>query len=264
LKNPNTGTLYIKVYLRFIMANRKKKLGIIAIVVGALVSLPRPAQAFSLPGPLNTFVNVIAGRLGLGIGAKLNGYLELGLGKLDNLIGIDPGTISGVLGVADPLKAAQSIDEKQLRAIQNDLGITPTVQGTLDKGTFNTGLSQAIGSSIFSTDAQSAIKDSSDQVQQLMQGSSELSQKAQSSNVTQDIAKIQTQQNAQTIGVLNTLNQKQDLQLQQAAATNLSTANTAQHANNEETRTAQGAAAEVTYTTQQSGMAQGVVGEIGK
>ena len=243
---------------------KKRKFGIVAIVVGALVALPRPAQALGLPGPLNTFVDVITARLGMGVSAKLNQYLALGLGRLDKIIGVDPGTISGALGVADPLKAAQSIDAKQLAAIQNDLGITPTAQGTLDKGTFNTGLSLAIGSSILSTDAQSALKDASDATAQTVKASSDLAQQAQGSNVTQDIAKIQTQQNAQTIGVLNTLNQKQDLQLQQQAATNLSSAVSAQHANNEETRAADEAVSGANFSTQQSGMANGVIEAIGK
>ena len=246
------------------MNRKKRKFGIVAIVVGALVSLPHPAQALSLPGPLNTFVDVITARLGMGVSAKLNQYLALGLGRLDKIIGVDPGTISGALGVADPLKAAQSIDAKQLDALKNDLGITPTAQGALDKGTFNTGLSLAIGSSILSTDAQSALKDASDATAQAVKASSDLAQQAQSSNVTQSIAKIQTQQNAQTIGVLNTLNQKQDLQLQQQAATNLSSAVSAQHANNEETRAADEAVSGANFSTQQSGMANGVIEAIGK
>jgi hypothetical protein len=250
--------------VRFIVVKRKRKLGIVAISVGALVSLPRPALAFKLPGPLNTFVDVVTSRLGLGVAAKLNQYLELGLGNLDEIIGVDPGTISGALGVADPLQAAQAIDEKQLERLKNDLGITPTAQGALDKGTFNTELSLAIGSSILSTDGQSAIKDSSEGVGKMAEGSADLSQKAQGSNVTQDIAKIQTQQNAQTIGVLNTLNQKEDLQLQQQAATNLSSATTAQHANNEETRAADEAVSGANFSTQQSGVASGVIEGIGK
>jgi hypothetical protein len=264
LKNLNIRTLYIKAYLRFIMANKKKKIGIIAVIVGALVSLPRPALAFKLPGPLNSFVDAVTSRLGVGVAAKLNQYLELGLGNLDEIIGLDPGTLSGALGVIDPLQAAQAIDEKQLNRLKNELGITPTAQGTLDKSTFNTGLGLAIGSSILSTDGQSAIKDSSDGVEKMTEGSAELSQKAQGSNVTQDIAKIQTQQNAQTIGVLNTLNQKQDLELQQQAATNLSSATTAQHANNEETRAADEAVSGANFSTQQSGMSSGVIETIGK
>jgi hypothetical protein len=246
------------------MANQKKKLGIIGSIMGALVLLPCPAQAFKLPGPLNTLVETVTGGVGLGIAAKLNGYLDIGFGRLDKILGIDPGSISGALGVIDPLQAAQAIDEKQLKALQNDLGITPTVEGTLEKGKFNTGLGLAIGSSIFSADTQSALKDSGDATQKTTEDSAKLAQEAQGSNVTQDIAKIETKQNAQTISVLNTLNQKEDLQLQQQAATNISSSVSAQHANNEEQRTAQAAADEITYTTSQSGMAQGVIEGIGK
>ena len=246
------------------MAHQKKKLGIVAIIMGALVLLPRPAQAFKLPGPLNTLVDTVTGGVGLGIASKLNGYLSLGLGRLDKMLGIDPGSVSGALGIVDPLKAAQAIDEKQLRAIQNDLGITSTVQGTLEKGKFNTGLGLAIGSSIFSTDTQAALKQSGEATQKTAEQSGELAQKAQGENVTQNIAKIQTQQNAQQIGVLNTLAQTGSLQLQQQAATNVSSSVTAEHANNEEQRTAQEAANEVTYTTQQGGMAEGIIGGIGK
>jgi hypothetical protein len=263
-KTEKPRTLFDRVVRGFIMANQKKKLGIIGFIMGALVLLPRPAQAFKLPGPLNTLVDTIAGGVGLGIAEKFNGYLALGLGHLDKFLGIDPGSVSGALGVVDPLKAAQAIDEKQLKSLQNDLGITPTVEGTLEKGKFNTELGLAIGSSIFSTDTQSALKDSGEATQKLTEGSGELAQQAQSENVTQNIAKIQTKQNAQEIGVLNTLSQTGSLQLQQQAATNVSSAVTAEHANNEEQRTAQGVADEVTYTTQQSGMAQGVIEGIGK
>lgn len=246
------------------MANQKKKLGIIGFIMGGLVLLPRPAQAFKLPGPLNTLVETVTGGVGLGIAEKINGYLSLGLGRLDKILGIDPGSVSGALGVVDPLKAAQAIDEKQLKAIQDDLGITSTVQGTLEKGKFNTGLGLAIGSSIFSTETQSALKESGEATEKLTEGSGELAKKAQGENVTQNIAKIQTQQNAQQIGVLNTLSQTGSLQLQQQAATNVSSAVTADHANNEEQRIAQETADEVRYTTQQSGMAQGVIEGIGK
>lgn len=246
------------------MANPKKKLGIIGFIMGALVLVPRPAQAFKLPGPLNTLVDTVVGGVGLGISEKLNGYLSLGLGRLDKMLGIDPGSVSGALGVVDPLKAAQAIDEKQLKAIQDDLGITSTVQGTLEKGKFNTGLGLAIGSSIFSTETQSVLKEVGDINQKLTEGSGELAQKAQGENVTQNIAKIQTKQNAQQIGVLNAISQTENLQLQQQAATNVSSAVTADHANNEEQRIAQETADEVRYTTQQSGMAQGVIEGIGK
>jgi hypothetical protein len=246
------------------MANQKKKLGIIGFIMGALVLLPRPAQAFKLPGPLNTLLDTVTGGVGLGIAERINGYLSLGLGRLDKILGIDPGSVSGALGVVDPLKAAQAIDEKQLKAIQDDLGITSTVQGTLEKGKFNTGLGLAIGSSIFSTETQSVLKEVGDINQKLTEGSGELAQKAQGENVTQNIAKIQTQQNAQQIGVLNAISQTENLQLQQQAATNVSSAVTADHANNEEQRIAQQTADEVRYTTQQSGMAQGVIEGIGK
>jgi hypothetical protein len=246
------------------MANQKKKLGIIGFIMGALVLLPRPAQAFKLPGPLNTLLDTVTGGVGLGIAERINGYLSLGLGRLDKILGIDPGSVSGALGVVDPLKAAQAIDEKQLKAIQDDLGITSTVQGTLEKGKFNTELGLAIGSSIFSTETQSVLKEVGDINQKLTEGSGELAQKAQSENVTQNIAKIQTQQNAQQIGVLNAISQTENLQLQQQAATNVSSAVTADHANNEEQRIAQQTADEVRYTTQQSGMAQGVIEGIGK
>jgi hypothetical protein len=246
------------------MGSQKKQFGIVAFIVGILVSIPRPAQAFSLPGPLNSFVNAVFTQVGARIGVKLDSYIELGLGKLDNILGIDPGTVSGDLGIIDPLQAAQAIDQKPLSQFQSDLQITPTAQGELDKGRFNTGFAAAIGGSIFSTDTQAALKDSSDTNQKLTEGSGQLAQEAQGEKVTQNIAKIQTKQNAQTIGVLNSVSEKQDLQLQQEGATAMASAQTAKHANNEEAETAQNAANEAAYTTQQSGMADGVIGGIGK
>jgi hypothetical protein len=247
------------------MAKQKKRLKIIAIVAGLFVAIPRPAQAFSLPGPLNSFVDMVFSRLGLSIGEKLNGYLELGLGKLDALLGIDPGTLSGKLGIIDPLEAAQSIDGKSaFDGSLSDMDINPVADGHIKKGLFNTGLGLAIGSSILSKDGQSALKDTNDATDKVVEGSGELAQKAQKSNVTQDIAKIQTQQNAQEIGVLNVVSEKQDLQLQQQAGINLSSATTAEHSNAEEARVQEESVSNSNYTTQQSGMADGVIGEIGK
>lgn len=247
------------------MASPKKKVGIVAVIVGALIALPRPAHALKLPGPLNTLVDIVTARIGLGLGEKLNGYIELGLGKLDKMLGLDPNSISGSLGIIDPLEAAQAIDNKaELDGDLSDLDINPVSDGKIQKGRFTVEYGRAISASILSKAGQSALNESSEATQKLTEGSAELAQQAQSKKVTQDIAKIQTQQNAQTISVLNAVSQKQDLELQQQAATTANTSVAAEHANNEEARAAQESANNAAYSTQQAGLADGVIEGIGK
>lgn len=234
-----------------------------AAIASATVLQPKPAQA--LPKFLDNVLDIVGSSVGFSLGEKLNGYLELGLGKLDKFLGLDAqnlGSITGVLGGIDPIKAYGQIDLKQSSygLTKEDLAIPSLVEGKLQKGEFSVGLSGAIGNSLLTTDAQEGLKAASDGSAQLTKDSNDLAAKAQKMNVTQDIAKVTAQQNGQEIQILNLQSQKQDLELQQASATTVSTSISAAHANAEERRQQDIYAAEKQHTIQQTGVANGVIG----
>lgn len=244
------------------MEKSKKVLGIVSVVAIASVLAPRPAAAIPI---LDNVLDIVGNTLGISISDKLNDYLQIGMGKLDSLLGLDSsdlGSITGVMGGIDPIKAGQQIDDKlsNFGLTKEDLAIPSLIEGDLQKGAFSVGLGKAIGNSLLTTDAQKGLKDAADGAADLTKESNKLAAKAQKMKVTQDINKVIAQQNGQQIQVLNLQSQKQDLELQQAAATTISTAQTAQNSNAEERRKQEEYNANRLSTVQQSGVANGVLG----
>jgi hypothetical protein len=236
----------------------KKVLSLAAALSVSVVLIPRPAQA--MPKFLENALDIVGSSIGISVSEKLNGYLEIGMGKLDKLLGLDPKnleSITGVMGGIDPIKAGESIDRGSLT--ESDLAIPKISEDRLKKSEFNTGLSSAIGKSLLTTDGQQSLKDAADGATELTKSNNELAESAQKMNVTQDIAKVQAKQNAQEIQVLNLVSGKQDLQLQQQAATTVSTSVSAAHANAEERRTEETIESENRATTQSSGVGSGIV-----
>jgi hypothetical protein len=251
------------------MNKKRKKMtsAAITLVIVAFSLKPAPAHAagFDLGGLVSNFGSQILDHVGGVLGDKLGGYLELGLGKLDKLLGVDVGTVTGDLGIVDPLEAKEAIDNNLFTHSElSNFDPLDSSTGEVKKGLFSAELSSAITGSVLSKDGQSAMKDNADAVKQASEIDDKLAADSKKQKISQKILQNQSEQ----LSINNKLQAneiaQQKVEIQQTAAGTAAGAVTATNSTKEQQRKVDEANSDANYTAEQQAAGAGIIEQLGK
>jgi hypothetical protein len=237
----------------------------LSVAVFSFQAAPAHAAGFDIGGLISNFGGQILGRLGGVVGEKLGGYLELGLGKLDNLLGVDVGSVTGDLGIVDPLEAKEAIDNNLFSHSElSNFDPLNSSTGEVKKGLFSAELSSAITSSVLSKDGQSAMKENADAVEEASKIDDKLAADSKKQKISQKILQNQSEQ----LSINNKLQAnsiaQQKVEIQQEAAGAAAGAVTAKNTEKEQQRKIDEANSDSNYTLEQQAAGAGIIGQLGK